>query len=272
MEIDLRHGDCLELMKDIPDGSIDLVATDCPYHIVSGGCTNKGKGNGIFQKEKASNGKLFDHNEIEFSEWLPDVYRVLKPATHCYIFCNGRNLKELQQAAENAGFSYQNTLVWDKGNVTPNRYYMGACEFILMLKKGKARTINNRGCSNVLRVKNKVGKKHHPTEKPVDLMRILVENSTKPGDIVFDPFMGSGSTGIACVDTGRRFIGMELDKQYFDIAMNRIGEASADLCPLGGDIINDCADCFYAGEYNYRNGECISREEAQKQNESKILI
>ena len=170
----LWQGDCLALMKNIPDGSIDLVATDCPYHIVSGGCTNKGKGDGIFQKENASGGKLFEHNDIEFSEWLPEVYRVLKPATHCYIFCNGRNLAQLQSEAEKVGFVFQNTLVWDKGNVTPNRYYMGACEFILMFRKGKARTINNRGCSNILRVKNKVGKKYHPTEKPVDLMRVLI--------------------------------------------------------------------------------------------------
>jgi site-specific DNA-methyltransferase (adenine-specific) len=76
--IELLHGDCLELMRDIPSETVDLVATDCPYHIVSGGCTNKGKGNGIFQKENASNGKLFAHNDIDFSEWLPDVFRVLK--------------------------------------------------------------------------------------------------------------------------------------------------------------------------------------------------
>lgn len=225
----LLHGDCLELMKDIPAESVDLVATDCPYRIVSGGCTNKGKGNGIFQKENASNGKLFTHNEIKFSDWLPEVYRILKFNTHCYIFCNGRNLMNLQKQAENAGFSYQNTLVWDKGNVTPNRYYMIGCEFILMLKKGKSRTINNAGCSNVLRVKNKVGKKYHPTEKPVELMRVLIENSTQPGDLVVDPFMGSGSTGIACVNTGRRFIGFELDKKYFEIAEKRISEAKNNL-------------------------------------------
>jgi site-specific DNA-methyltransferase (adenine-specific) len=101
---------------------------------------------------------------------------------------------------------------------------MGACEFILMLKKGKSRTINNPSCSNILRVKNKIGKKYHPTEKPVELMQILVENSSRQGDVILDPFMGSGSTGVACINTDRNFIGIELDEQYFEIARDRMGE------------------------------------------------
>ena len=224
-DIVLQQGDCLELMKEIPDGSIDLVATDCPYHIVSGGCTNKGKGDGIFERKKASDGKLFKHNEIKFSQWLPEVYRVLKDGSHCYIFINGRNLKQLQTDAEDTGFKFQNLLVWEKGNVTPNRYYMGACEFILMLKKGRSKTINMTGTPNILKVQNPIGKKLHPAEKPVELMQKLVINSTKCGETVLDPFMGSGSTGVACLDIDRKFIGMELDEQYFEIAKERIETA-----------------------------------------------
>ena len=231
----LMQGDCLELMKNIPDSTVDLVATDCPYHIASGGCTNKGKNNGIFSKENASSGKLFLHNEVEFPAWLPEIYRILKPGTHCYIFINGRNLMNLQQAAEEAGFVFQNLLVWDKGNVTPNRYYMNACEFVLLLRKGKARTINKAGSANVLRVKNPTGKKHHPTEKPVDLMQTLIENSTVTGEVVFDPFMGSGSTGVACVNTGRKFIGIEIDENYFRIATERIKQAIKYNPDEGGD-------------------------------------
>ena len=223
---DMRNCDCREALPNIADCSVDLVATDCPYHIVSGGCTNKGAGNGIFQKEKASSGKLFAHNEITFSEWLPEVYRILKAQTHCYIFCNGRNLMQLQAEAEKVGFQYQNTLIWEKGNLTPNRYYMIGCEFILMLRKGKAKTILNPNAPNLLKIKNPVGRKLHPTEKPVELMRILIENSTSPGDLVCDPFMGSGSTGIACLQSGRRFIGFEIDAAYFEIADRRISEAT----------------------------------------------
>lgn len=223
MQVDyIKNGDCIDHIKLLQDQSIDLVLTDCPYKIVSGGCTNKNKNNGIFSKENAANGKLFSHNEIQFSEWLPEIYRVLKNGSHCYIMINGRNLKQLQTEAEKTGFKFQNILVWIKGNVTPNRYYMNACEFILMLRKGAAKTINNRGCSNVFEIKNKTGKKFHPTEKPIELMKQLIENSTKENEIVLDPFMGSGSTCIAAIETKRHYIGFELDSKYYDIAKMRI--------------------------------------------------
>ena len=229
--IDLRQGDCLELMKDIPDKSIDLVVTDCPYHIVSGGCTNiprKDEPSGIFNRrntftqKNAKSGKLFDENDIKFSEWLPEVYRVLKNDTHCYIYINARNLKELQEESEKVGFKFQNILIWNKGNATPNRYYLNAYEMILMLRKGKAKNINNMGTKNILNIKNIRGNKTHPTEKPVELNKILVENSSDKNQIVLDLFMGTGSTGLACKELSRNFIGIELDKKYFEIAKERI--------------------------------------------------
>lgn len=228
----LLKGNCLELMKDIPNESIDLIVTDCPYHIVSGGCTNVKRDDepsGIFNRrnaftqKNAKSGKLFDNNDIEFKEWLPDLFRILKNNSHCYIMINARNLKELQQEAENVGFKFQNILVWRKNNATPNRYYLNNCEFILMLRKGKARNINNMGTKNVLDIPNIIGKKKHPTEKPVELMKILIENSSNKNDIVIDPFMGVGATGVACVNTNRKFIGIELDENYFNIAKERIG-------------------------------------------------
>ena len=133
---------------------------------------------------------MFSNNDIKFSEWLPDVYRILKEGTHCYIMINGRNLKELQQCAEDVGFKFQNLLVWDKSNKTPNQFYMQQIEFILMLSKRPARNINERGTSNLLSFKNLVGNKVHPTEKPVELMEVFVSNSTNENDIVLDPFMG----------------------------------------------------------------------------------
>lgn len=222
------HGDCLELMKDIPDGSIDLILTDPPYKIVSGGCTTKKNAtSGILSRKNndVRKGTLFAENSISFSDWLPDVFRVLKDDSHCYIMINGRNLSNLQAECEKAGFKYQNLLVWNKGNVTPNKWYMNQCEFILMLRKGKAKPIRNMGTSTLLNIQNIIGRKVHPTEKPLELLELLINNSTDPGETVLDPFMGSGTTGVACVNTGRRFIGIELDKQYFDIAANRISEA-----------------------------------------------
>jgi site-specific DNA-methyltransferase (adenine-specific) len=225
--VNLQCGDCLELLKKIPTESIDLIVTDPPYKIVSGGCTTKKNAtSGILNRNKreVKTGKLFSNNDISFSEWLPEVFRVLKQNTHCYIMINGRNLSELHQESKKVGFEYQNLLVWDKGNVTPNKWYMNQCEFILMLRKGKARNINNMGTSTLLQYKNIIGKKLHPTEKPVELMMLMIENSSFTGDTVLDPFMGAGSTGVACAITNRNFVGIELDKQYFDIAVKQIAE------------------------------------------------
>ena len=252
------NDDCLNILNTLDPESIDCIITDCPYHIVSGGCTNDavkignyteptgipskrrrdGHGNiyvgntnhlnlgSIFNEFDQScyvkEGKLFKHNDIKFSEWLPEIYRVLKPGTHCYVMINPRNLKELQQAAEDAGFQFQQLIVWDKGNTTPNKYYLNAYELILMLRKGKARNINNMGTKNILRVPNIIRTKKHPTEKPSELMQILVENSTDPENVVLDPFMGVGGVGIACMNTGREFIGIEIDPKYFQIAKDRL--------------------------------------------------
>lgn len=227
----LFNDDCLNVLKNIPSESVDLVVTDCPYHIVSGGCTTIPKNNepgGIFDRrstftqENAKSGKLFDNNEILFSEWLPEIYRVVKDSSHIYIYINARNLCELQTEAEKCGFIFQNILIWDKGNVTPNRYYLNGYEMILMLRKGSAKNINNMSAKNIIYVDNIIGDKTHPTEKPVAVNRYLIENSSNINDVVLDPFMGTGSCGIACRELKRDFIGVEIDKKYFDIAKERI--------------------------------------------------
>lgn len=220
--IKLYNENCLDVLKDIESESVDLVVTDCPYHIVSGGCTNDAVKIGRSRKREShggcyvgdtqhinlggifnefdewcytKDGKLFKHNDIGFSEWLPEIYRVLKDGTHCYIMVNPRNLKDLWQDAENAGFVFQNLIVWDKGNSTPNKYYMNSYELILMLRKGKARNINDMGTKNILRIPNILGNKNHPTEKPVELMKVLIENSSDIDDLVLDPFFGGAQRG-----------------------------------------------------------------------------
>jgi site-specific DNA-methyltransferase (adenine-specific) len=223
--IELYNADCLEKMKDIKDKSIDLIVSDIPYRIIGGGCSNNTSPKGILNRDNSlvKQGKLFNHNDIKFSDFLPDLYRVLADNSHCYLMVNGRNLKELQVEAEKVGFVFQNLLVWDKGNATPNGWYMNSCEFILFLRKGKAKRINNLGSKTILKVDNVRGKLH-PTQKPVELMKILIENSSNEGDVVLDPFMGSGSTGVACLNTNRNFIGIELDKNYFEIAKERLND------------------------------------------------
>ena len=222
----LLKGDCLELMKDIPDESVDLIVTDPPYKMnhSTGGCTNIGLRNKWSGNIKAGNTVMNFDISIKFSDWLPEVYRVLKNGSHCYIFCNDKNMQELLNEATKCGFKESNILVWIKNNATPNRYYMKNCEFVLFLYKGKAKPIKNMGSKCAVEVRNINGKdKLHPTEKPIDLIRVFVENSSNDGDVVFDPFMGSGSTGVTCVNTGRDFIGIELDENYFNIAKERIG-------------------------------------------------
>lgn len=137
---------------------------------------------------------------------------------------NARNLKDLQIECEKVGFVFQQLLIWDKGNCTLNRYYLNSYELILMLRKGKAKTIKNRGDKNILRIKNLFDRKIHPTQKPIELLKILINNSSDEKGIVLDPFSGSGSTCVACINTDRKFIGIELDKNYFEIARKRIEE------------------------------------------------
>jgi site-specific DNA-methyltransferase (adenine-specific) len=236
--------DCLEGMKLIADNSIDLIVTDPPYKIVQGGCSNKAVTinacGGILNKHDGDNielvkkGKIFNHNEIQFNEWLPEIYRVLKDNSHCYIMINGRNLAELQMEAEKVGFEFHNIIGWDKGNATPNKWYMQRLEFILFLRKGKAKNINNMGTTTLLQVPNlKKGTKQHPTEKPIDLMKILIENSSSENEIVLDPFMGVGSTALACKELNRQFIGFELDKHYCELAEKRISNHHEQLKIVG---------------------------------------
>lgn len=246
--IDLRQGDCLKLMKDIPDKSIDLVVTDCPYRIVQGGCSNNTVTframSGVLDKrrrgcgkcsikwetegqlnniENVKTGKIFDYNDIEFKEWLPDVYRVLKDDSHCYIMINARNLKDLQVEAEKVGFKYQQIIIWNKGNATPNRWYMQGYEMILMLRKGKAVPIKNLGEKNIISVPNiKSGKKQHPTIKPLNLVERHIKHTTQENDIVLDCFCGSGTTCVACKNTNRRYIGIELNPKWHKVAVDRL--------------------------------------------------
>ena len=141
---------------------------------------------------------------------------------------NHKNLQEMLNTLTGVGFSFIKCLIWDKGNKIMGQFYMSQFEYIIFLRKGRGVKINNCGTSDLLSIPNKKtkdenGKNIHDTEKPVELMKILIENSSQVGDTVLDPFMGVGSTGVACKELGMNFIGVELDKQYFDIAESRIG-------------------------------------------------
>lgn len=219
----LMQGDCLERMKEIPDGSVDLCVSDIPYKLTGGG-----KGDGV--NSKRPKGILQDNTQLmkvpKFKDWLPELYRVMKDGTHVYLMCNFLNLNQLMNDVQEVGFKMINLLVWEKNNCTPSQFYMKNCEYTLLIRKGKSKYINNIGASKTVhKFDNLIGNKVHPTEKPIELMQFYVENSSNESDVVLDMFMGSGTTGVACANTGRKFIGIEQDEKYFSIASERITTA-----------------------------------------------
>lgn len=219
------NGDCLKELKKIVDNSIDLIVTDPPYPTTSRGCA--GNSGGMFQKDINKKGKVFKFNNINCKEYAHEFFRILKEGTHCYVMTNHTNLIEMLNTFTDAGFHFIKTLIWNKGNKIMGQYYMSQFEYILFFRKGKGKKINNCGTSDILSIKNiktkdENGKNLHDTEKPVELMKILIENSSNEHEIILDPFMGIGSTGVACKLLNRNFIGIELDENYFKIAKKRI--------------------------------------------------
>lgn len=222
MSIQLYNEDCLKILKNIPDNSIDLIVTDPPYRTISGGKPkHKGQPSGMLSK---NDGKIFDFNDIKPEVWIPEAYRVLKEGTHCYIMVNALNMENFLRICRESGFGLHAICAWKKINLTPSRWYMKNGEFTLFLRKGKAKSINYKGSRMIHTFQNIIGNKKHPTEKPVKLMKYYIKNSSNVGDTVLDMFMGAGSTGVAAKELGRNFIGIEIDKKYFDIANERLSK------------------------------------------------
>ena len=142
---------------------------------------------------------------------------------------NNKNITHYLGVIDKSEFHFIKNLIWVKDNKIMGQTYMSQFEYIIMLRKGAHKRINNCGDSDVLQFKNKKmknveGKTVHDTEKPVDLLEVLVLNSSNEGDKIFDPFSGIMSLGVACHNTGRRFIGCELDDKYFEIGVKRMEE------------------------------------------------
>ena len=216
---------CIDIMKNIETASIDLIITDPPYKTTKRG--NSGNSGGMLKTKMFMEGKVFKENNIKPEEYMPEFFRILKDGSHCYVMTNHVNLQHMINTATEVGFKFVKCLIWNKGNKIMGQSYMNQFEYILFLRKGKHKKINNCGTSDILSIPNKKdkdenGKNLHDTQKPVELMKILIENSSQEGEIVLDPFMGIGSTGVACINTNRNFIGIELDENYYNIAKDRI--------------------------------------------------
>ena len=218
-------GDCRIFLRNLKDNSVDLIVTDPPYRTTSRG--DAGNSGGMFQKDINKKGQVFTHNSIDCKEYAPEFFRVLKDGSHCYVMTNHVNLINMLNIFTDCGFHFIKSLIWDKGNKIMGQYYMSQFEYILFFRKGRGVKINNCGTSDILSVpniktKDENGKNIHDTEKPVELMKILIANSSKEGDKVCDPFAGVGSTAIACKELNRNFIGCEIDENYWGIALDRL--------------------------------------------------
>ena len=215
--IDLLHGDCLELLKGIPAGSVDLILTDPPYGMMLKPQRNSGKFSGVTIRN--------DDNLSWAPKFFDECFRVTKNDTASLFFCSHHCVGDFVSAAKTSGYEIKNLLVWDKGHFGMGGNWRPVHELVLVCTKGRFVTHSNN-LKNIISFK-KVhhSKASHPTQKPVDLLQHLILEPDYNPRLILDPFMGSGSTGVACVNLDRDFIGIELDDGYFEIAKGRIAEA-----------------------------------------------
>ena len=225
--IDLMHGDCLELMKDIPDGSVDLVLTDPPYMIATVGAGIYKRADKQYVKELGGIKDGFDEKVLD------EICRVMKKI-NVYFFCSQKQIIPLIDYFVKKKNCNWNILSWHKSNPVPvcRNKYLTDTEFVLFFREKGVKIYGEYKTKFTYYVTplNQKDKKQyeHPTIKPVKILQNLIVNSTLENGVVLDCFMGSGSTGVACVNTNRRFIGIELDDKYFEIAKQRIDAAICD--------------------------------------------
>lgn len=214
--------DCREILPSISNA--DLLLSDPPYKVTSGGFgALEGGFSGWIKDSYDNKGSIVECN-LDWSDWLPLVAKSMRADSHAYIFSNDRNLPIAWRAAVDAGFSFHRLLTWDKKTALPNRWYIQNCEFVLFMRTGRAFQINDCGTMALQSIFQR-DESSHPTEKPVSLAEIYIKNSTAPGMTVIDPFMGSCSFGVATINLGRKFIGIEKDQKWFDVACSRVEKA-----------------------------------------------
>ena len=208
-------------MTDIPDKSIDLVVTDPPYDI------HAGKGGGAFGNCQAYSDIEFMSNG--FSETvLDELCRVMK-SINIYLFCSQKQIMPLLEYFVKRKKCNWNLISWHKTNPMPacNNKYLTDTEYILFFREKGVKILGEFKTKFTYYVTplNQGDKKRygHPTIKPEFIVRNLILNSSTENDTVLDPFMGSGTTGVACINTDRRFIGIEKNEEYFEIAQQRLG-------------------------------------------------
>lgn len=215
----LMHGDCLERMKEIPDGSVDLVLTDPPYNISrKNSFTTMGRAGIDFGG--------WDKGADLFS-YINECFRVLGKDGSFVVFNDWKNLGDISRYAESLGFIVKDMIRLEKSNPMPrnrDRRYITDYECAVWFTMPKSKWTFNRQDERYQRPRFtcSIDKGLHPTQKSLYLMEQLVLIHSNEDNVILDPFMGSGTTGVACVNTGRKFIGIEMDTEYFITSCGRV--------------------------------------------------
>ncbi len=222
----LAQTDAVAFLQQLPDASVDLVITDPPYESLE-----KHRAVGTTTRLKHSKSSSNDWFTVfpnkRFEELFREVHRVLRKNAHFYLFCDQETAFVAKPEGEKVGFKFWKPLVWDKERIGMGYHYRSRYELILFFEKGKRR-LADLGIADVFREPRI--HKGYPTEKPVALSKILVSQSSEPGDVVVDPFMGTGSAGSAALELGRSFWGSDISDKAMEIARERLARV---LTPLG---------------------------------------
>jgi site-specific DNA-methyltransferase (adenine-specific) len=219
----LAQSDAVAWLRTLPSESVDLVVTDPPYESLEKyraiGTTTRLK-----HSKSSSNDWFSIFPNARFPELFAEVYRVLRHNTHFYLFCDPETMFVAKPLAEFAGFKFWKPLIWDKRKIGMGYHYRARYECILFFEKGK-RKLADLGIADIIEV-SRVSS-GYPAEKPPAVSEVLIEQSTDPGQLVIDPFMGSGSVGVAAVSRYRTFLGNDLCQEACDITRSRLREAGA---------------------------------------------
>lgn len=225
----LYLGDCLEVLGHIQACSINAVITDPPY-----GINTKSDGNG-----KLSPWGDLCNSAFWYAEWFRCVREKVTPDGCMWTCLNWRSLVTFQKAACDVGWPIESLLIWDKKWIGPGglKGLRPSYEMVALFA-GEDFSIPDRGLPDIQPFPWSSNKPNgHPAEKPVPLMDFLVRNSTRPGDLVVDLFMGSGTTGVSALSAGRKFLGVEMDPRFFDIACRRIRSQQEGATRLFSDAV-----------------------------------
>lgn len=214
----LANRDAVDWLNSLPSASVDLVVTDPPYESLE-----KHRAIGTTTRLKHSKASSNDWFSIfpnrRFPELFAAVYRVLKRDSHFYLFCDQETMFVAKPLAEAAGFKFWKPIVWDKVQIGMGYHYRCRHEFILFFEKGKKR-LNDLGVADII-THPRVAR-GYPTEKPAAVSEVLIRQSTAAGDTVVDPFMGSGSVGVAALQLGRSFMGTDISPAALSLAQARL--------------------------------------------------